>query len=164
MTEAMTALPTRAAVQRGIEAERVPFGPTDSIRFMSGGGPGLPEFYEERAGRGDGPPLHSHPWPSWELIVDGRVRFVVDGETHVLEAGDSIYIPGGVPHAYVVESGTAHAVGLGLSGGRFPSLQRKAAPLMATEGGPPMDALMALTAEHDTAILGPPLSLDSSAT
>jgi hypothetical protein len=63
-------------------------------------------------------------------------------------------------HAYVVESDTAHAVGIGLSGGRFPSLQRKAAPLMAAEGGPPMDAVMALAAEHGTAILGPPLSVD----
>jgi mannose-6-phosphate isomerase-like protein (cupin superfamily) len=160
MTDVMTSLPTQVSVQRGATAERVPFGPTDSIRFMADGGPGLPEFYEERAGRGDGPPLHSHPWPSWELVLEGRIRFVVDGDTHVLVAGDSIYIPPEVPHAYVVESDTAHAVGIGLSGGRFPSLQRKAAPLMATEGGPPMDALMALTAEHDTTILGPPLSAD----
>jgi mannose-6-phosphate isomerase-like protein (cupin superfamily) len=160
MTDVMTSIPTQVSVQRGATAERVPFGPTDSIRFMADGGPGLPEFYEERAGRGDGPPLHSHPWPSWELVLEGRIRFVVDGDTHVLVAGDSIYIPPEVPHAYVVESDTAHAVGIGLSGGRFPSLQRKAAPLMATEGGPPMDEVMALAGEHDTAILGPPLSVD----
>jgi len=158
MAQPFASLPAQASVQRAAIAERVPFGPTDSMRFVADGGPGLPEFYEERAARGDGPPLHTHPWPSWELVLDGRIRFVVDGDAHVLEAGDSIYIPPGAPHTYMVESDTAHSVGIGMSEGRFSSLQHRAAPLMATEGGPPMDALMALTAEHDVAILGPPLA------
>jgi hypothetical protein len=163
MSESFDSLPTQASVQRAATAERLPFGPTDSLRFVADGGPGLPEFYEERAARGDGPPLHSHPWPSWELVLEGSIRFVVDGDTHVLEAGDSIYIPPGAPHTYMVESETAHAVGIGLSAGRFPSLQRKAVPLMAAEGGPSMDALMELTAAHDTAILGPPLAAAEAA-
>ena len=162
MGDPISSLPAQPSVQRAAEAERIPFGPTDLLRFISNGGAGLPEFYEERAARGDGPPLHSHPWPSWELVISGQVRFVVDGATHVLGPSDAIYIPAEVAHAYVVESDDAHAVGIGLSAGRFPSAQRKAAALMAAEAGPPMDQLVALAAEHSITVLGPPLSLDSS--
>lgn len=59
-----------------------------------------------------------------------------------------------------MESDAAHAVGINLSEGRFPSLQRQAAPLMAMEGPPPMDEIAALAADHGLTVLGPPLALD----
>jgi len=159
MGERAAGLPKEASVRRAAEAEHIPFGPTDVLRFVSDGGEGLPDFYEERAARGDGPPLHAHTWPSWELVISGRIRFVVGDDEHLLGASDAIYIPAGTPHTYIVESDAAHAVGINLSEGRFPSLQRRAAPLMAMEGPPPMDEIAALAADHGLTVLGPPLAL-----
>lgn len=162
MSEPRASIPSRVAVQRHSEAKRITFGPTDSLRFMSDGGEGVPEFYEEVAAQGDGPPLHSHPWPSWEFVLDGRIRFVVADEVHVLEAGDSIYIPSGAVHSYVVESESARAVGIGMSDGRFSSLQRQASALMDHPGGPPMEDLMAIALAHNVEIVGPPLTAVST--
>jgi quercetin dioxygenase-like cupin family protein len=156
-------LPAAASVQRAADAERVPFSPTQSMRFVADGGPGLPEMYEEHGARGDAVPLHRHPWPSWELVIEGHVRVSLDGQEERLGPGDSVYIPAGMPHAYVIESDVYRAVGIGTSDGRFPSLQRRAAPLMLAQDGPPMDQIVALVAEHGAEVLGPPMSLDEAA-
>lgn len=87
------------------------------------------------------------------------MRFVINDDVNILEAGDAIYIPAHAVHTYIVESAAARAVGMGLSDGRFADLQRQAAPLMALPDGTPMDQLMALTAAHEVSVVGPPLSL-----
>ena len=148
---------TTPRVQRAGLPPAIDFGPTSTFRFIAAGGPGLPDFYEERDQRGDGAPLHSHPWPSWELVIEGEIRVLVGDDEHVLGAGDAIYLPPDVPHTYVVESETAHLVGMSMSNGRFESLQRNAAPLFSGDGAPDMEAVMALAAEHDVNLIGPPL-------
>ncbi|MCC5953915.1 MAG: cupin domain-containing protein [Acidimicrobiia bacterium] len=133
---------------------------TNGFRFLADGSDGAPDIYEELGGRGDGPPLHRHPWASWELVLEGRVRMVAGGETYVLGPGDALHIPSGVPHAYIVESETARLVGVSLSGGRFPDLQRVAGPLLTAPGGPDREAMARNAAAHDAELLGPPLTLD----
>ncbi len=145
-------------VERVASTSVIEFGPTSTFRFIAPGGPGLPDFYEERDQRGDSAPLHSHPWPSWELVIEGEIRVVVGDDEHVLGTGDAIYVPPDVPHTYVVESETAHLVGMNLSSGRFESLQRKAGSLFNEDRVPDIEAVMALAAEHDVDVLGPPLS------
>jgi mannose-6-phosphate isomerase-like protein (cupin superfamily) len=145
-------------VDRAGSQSVIDFGPTSTFRFIASGGPGLPDLYEERDQRGDSAPLHSHPWPSWELVIEGEIRVVVGEDEHVLGTGDAIYLPPDVPHTYVVESETAHLIGMNLSNGRFESLQRQAAPLFNGDGAPDMEAVIALAAEHDVDLLGPPLS------
>jgi quercetin dioxygenase-like cupin family protein len=43
-------------------------------------------------------PLHDHPNEQIATIVSGRLRFVVGEEEREVGAGESIRIPGGVPH------------------------------------------------------------------
>ena len=43
-------------------------------------------------------PEHSHPNEQSGYILDGTLTFIVDGETHVVEAGDSYVFAGGEPH------------------------------------------------------------------
>jgi quercetin dioxygenase-like cupin family protein len=43
-------------------------------------------------------PLHEHVNELVATIVSGRLRFVVAGDEVVLEAGESIALPAGVPH------------------------------------------------------------------
>lgn len=130
-----------------------------TVRFLSEGAPGIPEFYEERSVRGDSAPLHRHPWPSWEMVLSGELLFVVEGEEHRLGPGDAVYIPGGVTHSYLVLSDEAWAVGTGTSDGRFAALQMGAAPQFDGPGPPDMAVVGRLADEAGVEILGPPLSL-----
>ncbi|MEZ5247133.1 MAG: cupin domain-containing protein [Acidimicrobiales bacterium] len=53
-----------------------------------------------------------HPWPTWELVISGTVRVIIDGEEFLAHAGDTIHTPADVVHTYVVESNDAHIVGV----------------------------------------------------
>jgi quercetin dioxygenase-like cupin family protein len=44
-------------------------------------------------------PAHSHPHEQTGIMISGKVRFVVGGETIDAEAGDSWCLPGGVEHS-----------------------------------------------------------------
>lgn len=150
--------PSQPIVQRRSEAEVYSTSPTEQMRFLFSGAAGQPEFYEERAARGDGPPLHRHAWASWEYLVQGRLRVVVDGDEFPVTAGDFFYTPPNAVHAYVVESEQAHMVGFNLPGGTFRDLTREADALIRAAGGAPdPDEFVALAAEHVIEILGPPL-------
>jgi len=152
----------QALVQGPDDRSWFDFTPTSRFSFVSEGAPGAPEFFEERSPRGEGPPMHRHPWPTWEIVVSGTVRVQIDGVDHVVTEGGSIYTPAGVAHAYVVESDEAHLIGVGMSGGRFHRLQTQAPPLFAAEGGPDMAAIAALAASCDVELLGPPLETPST--
>ena len=41
---------------------------------------------------------HSHPHTQITYVISGEHSFIIDGETTVLKAGDSIYIPSGAMH------------------------------------------------------------------
>ncbi len=43
-------------------------------------------------------PLHSHPHEQVGCVISGSQRLTVGDETHLIEAGDSYYIPPGVLH------------------------------------------------------------------
>lgn len=158
INEAATDLPTGLIIQRGNEARTTSLSPTDEMRFMFAGKPGQPEFFDYRVGHGDGPPLHRHPWASRELMLEGELRVVVDGEEFTVSAGDFFYTPPNAVHTLVGESETARLIGFNHPGGYFEDLQRKAEPLFRAEGGPDMDRIAALAAEHKIEVLGPPMT------
>lgn len=43
-------------------------------------------------------PSHQHPHEQVASVLEGRLRFVVGGEEQEVAAGESIVVPGGVPH------------------------------------------------------------------
>ena len=43
-------------------------------------------------------PEHEHPNEQIATVLSGRLRFVVGGEEHEVGPGESLLIPGGVPH------------------------------------------------------------------
>lgn len=53
--------------------------------------------------RADSEP-HSHPWEQMNLLMDGRLDFLVDGERVELERYDALTIPPGVEHTSRVAS------------------------------------------------------------
>ena len=47
-----------------------------------------------------GPPPHDHPWDEAYYVIEGEVRFEVNGRVELVKAGDFIYAPGGTVHAF----------------------------------------------------------------
>lgn len=160
-TDTATPLPAEPIVQRSVDAPRYSMSPTEEMRFLFSGAVGQPEFYEERAARGDGPPLHRHRWATWEYLVDGELRVVIDDEELRVSAGDAFYTPPNAVHAYVVESDTARIIGVNHPGGHFEDLNREVAPMFREPEGPDMAAVVRRAAEHGVEILGPPLRASS---
>ncbi len=51
--------------------------------------------------------VHTHPHTQCSYVLSGRFSYSVEGESTVLEKGDSIVVPGGLPHGTVcLEAGT----------------------------------------------------------
>ena len=48
---------------------------------------------------------HTHPWEQMNMLVDGRLDFLVDGERVSLEPYDTLAIPPDVPHTSRVVEG-----------------------------------------------------------
>jgi mannose-6-phosphate isomerase-like protein (cupin superfamily) len=74
--------------------------------------PSLPAGMSRRSIVGDGAMLcmheafpnlactpHQHDAEQFSIVLEGRMRFVVRGEAHVLGPGEVAHIPGGVPHS-----------------------------------------------------------------
>lgn len=60
---------------------------------------------EHRVPFGDSPPLHVHRNEDETFVIlEGSVRFQVDGEAFVLAAGAAAVAPKGIAHSYRVES------------------------------------------------------------
>ncbi len=64
---------------------------------------------EEELPGGPGPPLHSHPQDETYVLLDGEATFWIDvdpaNEAGVRRgAGAVVFVPGGAPHTYRVES------------------------------------------------------------
>ena len=91
---------TRVVVKRG-EGETLQVLGTD-LRFLCG-----PDqtnrawsLMEVVVPANSGAPPHQHPWDEAYYILDGSIRFVVDGKTETLERGDFVLVPAGTMHAF----------------------------------------------------------------
>jgi quercetin dioxygenase-like cupin family protein len=47
-----------------------------------------------------GPPSHDHPWDEAYYVIEGEVRFGMDGREVLAKAGDFLYAPGGTLHSF----------------------------------------------------------------
>ena len=43
-------------------------------------------------------PEHSHSYPQWGMLIDGKMELTVDGKPRMLEKGDEYLIPAGAKH------------------------------------------------------------------
>ncbi len=41
---------------------------------------------------------HNHPYEQTGILLKGKVKFTIDGESHIVEAGDCWSIPSDVEH------------------------------------------------------------------
>lgn len=144
-------------VVRRADAATFSTSPTDVLRFLVAGDEHLPDITDETLAPGDGPPLHRHPWVTWEVVVEGRIRARVGDETHELGPGDLLFTPSDVAHTFMAVDGPARVIGVNWPGG-FHRLYAEIAA-NATDGPPPPAVMAQAAARHGAEILGPPLAV-----
>jgi quercetin dioxygenase-like cupin family protein len=68
--------------------------------------------------RGAAPPLHSHPQDETAYVLEGELTaWLADDEPRRYGAGGAVFAPGGMPHAFHVESDTARMLFLSTPAG-----------------------------------------------
>jgi quercetin dioxygenase-like cupin family protein len=115
--------------------------------------------------RGTGPPLHMHHNEDETFyVLEGEVTILVGDERTDLSAGDYLFGPREIPHAYVVRSERARMLVTASPAGVEQVFVSKGVPVTGPEPPtdavmPPMDEMVRLFADYGCEILGPPLSL-----
>lgn len=131
--------------------------PTDVMTFLCPGDDSTPDVMIERLAPGDGPPLHSHPWAAWDVVVRGHVRFHVGGETCEVPPGSMVYTPPDVVHAFAaVGDVEAEIVQYQWPGG-FHVAYAELAEAFA-DGQPDFGDLAKIAGRHRITLHGPPLA------
>ena len=102
-----------------------------------------------------GPPLHIHPnQDEIFFIVQGEYLFQVGDDKHTLKAGDTIFLPRAVPHAFAQLSDNGKMFFLFQPSGKmedyFRALSNLTAPPTPEQGAK-------IFADHDMKVVGPPL-------
>jgi quercetin dioxygenase-like cupin family protein len=108
-------------------------------------------------------PLHAHSREAeiW-YILEGEIRFTIDGETKNGTAGTFAYIPAGVPHTFQVVSEQARWFGFGIAAGLDQWFFETGEPAQALTLPPPattppnVEMLVASLSRYGTDTLGPP--------
>ena len=78
-----------------------PLSPTISRQFLTGVNVMLARVLLKR---GAHVPLHSHPNEQVAYILEGALKFVIDGKEIIVRAGEVLCIPSGIPHeAFALE-------------------------------------------------------------
>jgi quercetin dioxygenase-like cupin family protein len=105
-----------------------------------------------------GTPLHVHPnQDEIFYVLFGEYYFQVGNDKHKLKAGDSIFLPRKVPHAWtqVSESGKMMVV-LQPAG----KLEEFFVTMSELETEPTKEEIAKIFSDHDMEIVGPPLKVD----
>jgi mannose-6-phosphate isomerase-like protein (cupin superfamily) len=150
-------------VVRRSEALAFTTNPTDVLRFLCPGNGEMPDITDETLAPGDGPPLHRHPWMTWEVVVEGRLLVRIGDRDVEVGDGDMFFTGPGVPHSFmVIGDGPARLIGVNWPGG-FHHLYAELSAAF-TSGAPDFAAMAEAAQRHGAEILGPPLAvlLDSS--
>ena len=119
--------------------------------------------------RGSGPPLHLHHNEDETFyVLEGEVTFLVGDERIDLAAGDFLFGPREVAHAYVVRSERARMLVTASPAGIEQFFVSQGVPVTGPEPPtdavmPPMDEAERLFAAYGAEILGHPLSLSDFA-
>jgi quercetin dioxygenase-like cupin family protein len=96
----------RAAVKRSddVSGTNVAAGKATEIQVLIGPNDGAPNFALRRftMGEGGGMPLHTNLVEHEQYVLSGKAKMRVGEEEHVVSAGNTLYIPAGMPHSYTV--------------------------------------------------------------
>jgi quercetin dioxygenase-like cupin family protein len=102
-----------------------------------------------------GPPLHIHPFQDeWFYVVEGKYHFQVGEEKYRMKAGDTIFLPRNVKHAFVQLTESGKMIVSYLPAGKMEAFFK----VTDSWTSPPNNEdIIKVFEEHDMKIVGPPL-------
>ena len=102
-----------------------------------------------------GPPLHVHPkQDEIFFIAEGEYIFQVGDEKHLLKAGDTIFLPRQVPHAFAQTTEQGKMFFMFQPSGKMEDFFRT---IGALKEPPSPEQGAKIFAEHEMKVVGPPL-------
>ncbi len=90
---------------RVIPVEQVRYTP--AVAVFEGHDEAPVSFYVTEFERGEGTPLHLHPYPELFLVERNTALFTAGEEEFTVEAGHFVLVPANTPHRYVGASDEA---------------------------------------------------------
>jgi len=117
---------------------------------------------EQAASRGKTTPLHVHPnHDETAYVLEGELRFHIDGVEHVAGPGDVVWVPRGTPHAFVVISDKERSLWVNTPGEAMEAFYRQAGDIADSSSLPSaeIDIARLIAAGEATSamkVLGPP--------
>ena len=105
-----------------------------------------------------GPPLHIHPeQDEWFYVIEGDYLFVVGKDKYQIKAGDTIFLPRKVAHAFVQLSEKGKMIVSYVPAGKmeafFAVTDKWTSP-------PSKEEIVQVFAEHGMQVVGPPLKIE----
>ncbi len=104
-----------------------------------------------------GPALHVHfKQDEIFMVMQGEYRFVVGTETHVLKAGQTIFLPRNIPHTWIQLSDTGKMIYMMQPAGK---MEEFFVLMNRLKEMPTPAQIDKIHAAHQMKVVGPPLSL-----
>ncbi|HET6171794.1 MAG TPA: cupin domain-containing protein [Gaiellales bacterium] len=104
--------------------------------------------------------LHTDPSHETFYLLEGTILFHVDGDEHQAQAGETVAIRRGVPHAFLVTSETARFLVMNTPGGHDRFFRAGGEPASSRDldsaPAPDLERTMAAAHAHGVVFLGPP--------
>jgi quercetin dioxygenase-like cupin family protein len=122
------------------------------------------DLVESKMEKGTEPPPHIHDCED-ELfyILAGKIKVFADGQVFTVAAGESVFLPRKMPHAYLIESDECHVLALMTPGGFLNAINKMNAPArrmeipsdMETYATADLTATMAIFIKYGVRMLSP---------
>jgi mannose-6-phosphate isomerase-like protein (cupin superfamily) len=156
MTQDIAGFVVEAGQSRSGEPLRL-LGETIFVKVSGDDTTGAFEVAEEITPPQGGPPLHLHKREDeWLYVVEGKFLFEMDGRRLEASAGNSVFVPRGVPHTFQnIGDSPGRLLGLVAPAG----IERffRALAEICVDGPPALAALSPLFENYGLELLGPPL-------
>jgi len=133
------------------------FGDTVQVKLRGEDTGGLLSVGIGIAPPGGGPPVHRHRNED-ELfyILEGRIRFLANGEWTEVTPGGIVFLPRNSVHTFQNVGDTPSKMLVITTSSGFATFFEKCASVFAVAGPPDMSRIMGICEEHGIEILGPP--------
>ena len=104
-----------------------------------------------------GPPLHIHPFQDeWFYVIEGEYLFQVGDDKYEMTAGDTIFLPRNVPHAFVQLTTKGKMIVSYLPAGKMEAFFKVTDQWTSL---PTKEEIAKVFADHDMKVVGAPLKV-----
>lgn len=105
-----------------------------------------------------GPPLHIHLFQDeWFYVIEGEYLFQVGNEKYNMKAGDTIFLPRGIQHAFIQLTDNGKMIVSYLPAGKMEAFFKVTDKWTSP---PTKEEIIKVFAEHDMKVVGEPLTFE----